>query len=153
MNRVHGRIYTDPVRERYLRFNYVKFLWATSMAYNAIIAIGATLIIGFGALLAVTLFVLLVMRGREPPLKRVRYEAGNLPSGKARSWLPIQYYGYLILFLAFEPILMLLYLIPYYVRINPLSSFLMLVAVLLIAIPPLIYGLKQAGKIEKWKLR
>lgn len=122
------------------------------MSVEAFAALTLALAVPFAALTIVVIFGLLMGRPSKDPLKDARYEAGNPPHGKARSWIPMQYYGYLILFLALEPILVLLYLYPEYMgpgRGEPS----ILVVVLAIMSLPLIYGLRQAREIGRWRMR
>ncbi len=89
----------------------------------------------------------LIAEGPEEPYKRKRYEAGNPPSGEAKKRLPYQYYGYIIVYLAVEPIFVILYFLPY------MSSTTMLwVNAMLLAIygPALLYAIRLADKIELW---
>jgi len=124
------------------------------MSVEGIVAIGVAFAVTFVVLLAVVLFALLLSAGKEHPMKRARYEAGNPPKGEARTWLPMQYFGYLIIFLSLEPILILLFLFPEYVRAtgDTVRPLLLTLIILLIAVPPLVFGLKQADRVEFWKL-
>ena len=108
---------------------------------------------GVGVLALVVLLALLMTRGAEYPYKRERYEAGNPPSGVARRWYPIQYYGYLIIFLAFEPILALLFLLPYYAALSPARTLMIVAATMAISLPPLYYGLSHSRRIELWRFK
>lgn len=122
------------------------------MSGEAIISVSLTIIINMAVLLLVVALARLISRGPEYPMKRMRYEAGNPPKGKARSWLPLQYYGYLIIFLAFEPILAMIFLFPYYAG-KTLSMLYLFLAILGIAAPPFIYAIRQAGDIDLWRFR
>jgi len=122
------------------------------MAGEAIISISLVLVINMAVLLLVVALARLIARGPEYPMKTMRYEAGNPPKGRARSWLPMQYYGYLIIFLAFEPILALIFLFPYYGG-SILNMFYLFLAIIGIATPPFIYAVRQAGNIDLWRFR
>ncbi len=123
------------------------------MPAEAIVSVAVTLIVGIGVLALVVLLALLMTRGAEYPYKRERYEAGNPPSGVARRWYPIQYYGYLIIFIAFEPILALLFLLPYYATLNPVKVLTVMAATMAISLPPLYYGLSYSRRIELWRFK
>ncbi len=89
----------------------------------------------------------ILVAGPEEPYKRKRYEAGNPPSGEAKKRLPYQYYGYILLYLAVEPIFVLLYFLPY------LNSYIMFwVNLILLAVygPALLYAVRLAERIELW---
>lgn len=84
--------------------------------------------------------------------KRLRYEAGNPMKGEARGKVSMQYLGYLIVFLAVEPAVILLALAlaapkALYGRLLALYLFLILVYA-----PLLYYGLRMAGRTEEWVL-
>ena len=122
------------------------------MTSEAIVSVSFTIVVNMVILVLVVLIARLVARGPEYPMKRERYEAGNPPKGKARSWLPMQYYGYLIIFLAFEPILAMIFLFPYYAG-KAADILYLFLAILGIAAPPFVYAIRQAGEIELWRFR
>lgn len=115
-------------------------------------ALTLALVVPFAALAMVVVFGLLMARPSTDTFKDARYEAGNPPHGRARSWIPMQYYGYLILFLALEPVLVLLYLYPEYIGLSKRGP-LILVAALAIVSLPLVYGLRQAREIGRWRMK
>lgn len=92
-----------------------------------------------------------------PPRRKLarkydRYESGNPPIGSARGLFTMQYYPYVIMFLVVEPIsifLIILSLAREYVIVSGFYIFL----TFLTLIPPLIYGLKEAERIELWLVR
>ncbi len=92
-----------------------------------------------------------------PPRRKLarkydRYESGNPPIGRARGLFTMQYYPYVIMFLVVEPIsifLIILSLAREYVIASGFYIFL----TFLTLIPPLIYGLKEAERIELWLVR
>lgn len=115
------------------------------------LAIGV-LIVGGTVLILVGIGIIkLITHGLDLPLKRERYETGNLPKGEVRKWFDVQYYGYLILYLAFEPLLILLFFLP------PAPSKLDLLRLVSLAfatyIPPLIFGLRQIRDISAWTFK
>ncbi|MEN2999590.1 MAG: NADH-quinone oxidoreductase subunit A [Acidilobaceae archaeon] len=84
--------------------------------------------------------------------KNQRYESGNPPVGRARSSVSMQYFGYLVLFLAVEPALVLFALMllasgELYVRVLGIY-----VAILAIFIPFLVYGIRESRRVELWVL-
>ncbi len=89
----------------------------------------------------------------EEKLKYERYEAGNPPPrSEARGKVSMQYLGYLIIFLAVEPAVVLLSLLlaaPEFLLGNVLKVFGVLVAVY---IPLLAYAVHEARRIESWML-
>ncbi len=89
----------------------------------------------------------ILVTGEEAPFKRKRYEAGNPPSGEAKKRLPYQYYGYIIVYLAVEPIFVILYFLPYMPRLTALIVNLVLLA---IYSPALLYAIRLAGDIKRW---
>lgn len=101
------------------------------------------------------LFLRMITTGRPDvealeKFKYERYEAGNPPKGEPRKKVTMQYLGFLILFLAVEPAVILLAialaapreLLP---RLAALYAFLIIVYA-----PLLYYGLREARRIEAW---
>jgi len=92
-----------------------------------------------------------------PPRRKLtrkydRYESGNPPIGRARGLFTMQYYPYVIIFLVVEPIsifLIILSLARDYVIASGFYTFLTFLTLIL----PLIYGLKEAERIELWLVR
>ncbi len=101
-------------------------------------------LLGIGLTLVI---VKLITGGPEEPYKRKRYEAGNPPSGEAKKRLPYQYYGYIIIYLAVEPIFVILYFIPY---MSPLTMLWVLALLLAVYGPALLYAVRLADRIEFW---
>ncbi len=94
----------------------------------------------------------LITPRRAYPYKFERFETGNPPHGNARGFFVMQYYAYLIIFLTVEPIAIFFFLI----MIDMLSSLFSLIIFLILVlslIPPLIFGLNEAKKVEIWVLR
>lgn len=103
-------------------------------------------VLGGGAAL---LIAYLLTRGPEGPFKRKRYEAGNPPTGEAKKKIPYQYYGYIIIYLAVEPIFLILFLLPY---IGVLQAAIISLIILGIYSPALIYAVVWADRLEQWKI-
>ncbi|WP_291764893.1 NADH-quinone oxidoreductase subunit A [Caldivirga sp. UBA161] len=79
------------------------------MAYWGVLA--AVLFLAFIGLVVdgVILLIRRIIKVRVTnPIKVMRFEAGNAPVGPVRSTLPMQYVGFLLMFLAVEPIVALL---------------------------------------------
>lgn len=86
------------------------------------------------------------------PFKYERYEAGNPPKGEPRRAVSMQYFGYLVMFLALEPALVLFALLI--LARGDLASRVLAVytAVLAVFIPFLIYGIRESRRVESWAL-
>lgn len=110
-----------------------------------------TLLLGIVAGLLVVVLALILVEGPEGKFKRKRYEAGNPPSGEAKTQLPYQYYGYLLLYLTVEPLLAFLYLYPGVPREQALPSFLVLLSAFLFLAPLVAWGVKAADELERWR--
>ncbi len=86
-------------------------------------------------------------------LKYERYEAGNPPRVfDARGKVTMQYLGYLIMFLAVEPAVILLAVLLAAPR--PLYWNLLILYVLLLAVyaPLIYYGVEASRRLEEWKI-
>lgn len=86
------------------------------------------------------------------PFKYERYEAGNPPKGEPRKAVTMQYFGYLVMFLALEPVIVLFALTM--LARGELASRVLLVytAILAVFIPFLIYGIRESRRVESWSL-
>lgn len=104
-------------------------------AVGSIVAVVFLLAIG----LLVDGVVLLLRRvfgnRKESPVKTMRFEAGNIPVGEAKSMLPMQYIGFLIMFLSVEPVIGLFLTLSFY----PGLPLFYLLIVSLVAMLPAIY--------------
>jgi len=79
-------------------------------------------------------------------VKLQRYEAGNPPVGEARYVFPIQYVGFLLVFLGMEPVIVIL-LILSSAAVVGMPIVIMILVILLIALPSVYVGYKYALKI------
>jgi NADH:ubiquinone oxidoreductase subunit 3 (chain A) len=79
-------------------------------------------------------------------VKLQRYEAGNPPVGEARYIFPIQYVGFLLVFLGMEPVIVIL-LILSSAAVVGMPIVIMILVILLIALPSIYVGYKYALKI------
>ena len=68
-------------------------------------------------------------------LKYLRYEAGNIPLGVPKWTLPFQYYGFMIMFMALEPVLVMLLIFSVF----PSMSSAYLLAIALVMFLPALY--------------
>ena len=68
-------------------------------------------------------------------LKYLRYEAGNIPLGVPKWTLPMQYFGFMVMFMALEPVVVLLLIFFSF----PSAKSVFLLAVALIMFLPAIY--------------
>ncbi len=84
------------------------------------------------------------------PKKRERYECANPPRGRARGLLMMQYYPYLILFLTVEPIMIYSFLFLLEAHSSPAFTLYLFLGILGIIMPPLIFGLYSARRLELW---
>jgi len=104
--------------------------------------LGLIALIAFSLLLgAIGLIISYLISPSKPNLtKRLRYETGNPPKGRARGLLGMQYYLYILLFLIVEPIFIFLFLIIPSVKS---SNFALILGIaFLMYLLPLYYGIK-----------
>ncbi len=105
---------------------------------------------GFLGTLAAYAIARLITWGPRHPFTEARYEAGNPPAKRARIPTIPQYYGYIIIFIVLDPMFALLFLTPPSTSISPFRTLLWVVLVALILLPPLLYALRYAERIEYW---
>ena len=84
--------------------------------------------------------------------KLARYESGNPAKGEARRVLSMQYFGYLILFLALEPALILVALALLTSPGNLWSLIVIYLFLLLVFTPLIAYGVRESRRVESWNL-
>ena len=101
-------------------------------------------------LLTLVFLAKIMTQSRDYPLKRLRYEAGNIPHGHARQPMLPQYYGYILLFIVLDPMFIIMFLASYMADIDPLAVLIWLTLAVAIILPPLVYALKYASHIEYW---
>ena len=96
---------------------------------------------------AAIMYVARRLAARNPnPSKLQRYEAGNPPVGEARYVFPVQYVGFLLMFLGMEPIIVIL-LILSSAAVMALPIVYIILAVLVIVLPSIYVGYKYALKM------
>jgi len=118
---------------------------------EALVSTAAVLVIVPLSLLLVYSLLRRGVEGPEHPLKRVRYEAGNPPRGAARVPVLYQYFGFMLVFVALDPVFMLLFILPTlageWQRAVALSM-----AMVGLILPPLMYAVRYATRKEQWIL-
>ena len=114
-------------------------------------------VILLAVLVGVVVFLMAITRARpdieaQEPLKYQRYEAGNPPKGEARGKVSMQYLGYLIVFLAVEPAVILLAILL--AAPQALAGKLLAVLGVFIAVyaPLLAYSIAESKRVESWML-
>ncbi|PLJ77963.1 MAG: hypothetical protein B7L53_02740 [Thermofilum sp. NZ13] len=132
-----------------LRFIYAAREYEGSLMPSPATTLFLVTSVGLLAGALVVLLALILERGPEGRFKRVRYEAGNPPSGEAKTRLPFQYYGYVILYLGFEPLVVLLYLLPFS---SSKASLIPVASVLALLLPVVAWGVAMSDKIEDWRI-
>lgn len=128
-------------------------------AHNVMAAIGFVILPILLTLLLLAVIKFLIVLTRAPPdiearekYKLMRFEAGNPMKGEARRKVSMQYLGYLIMFLAVEPAVILLALSLAAPR-EALSGVLSLYAVFIAVYAPLLYyAVREARRVESWTL-
>jgi len=110
----------------------------------------AALIIGVG--IGILGFILgrLLAPSRNLERKRLRYECGNPPRGRARGLFMMQYYPYLIVFLTVEPVMIYSFLLLMEAHSSPSRVLLLFLIILGIITPPLVFGLNSARRLKLW---
>ncbi|MET1129086.1 MAG: NADH-quinone oxidoreductase subunit A [Thermoproteota archaeon] len=121
------------------------------MAADAAISLLVTLILVPVTLIVAVAFLMLGTRSLDHRLKRLRYEAGNPPEGRSRFPTLYQYFGYVVMFIALDPVFMLLFLLPVALAEWGRASVLTLVSVLVL-LPPIVYAVRYAKRVDYWSL-
>ncbi len=98
----------------------------------------------------------LIGRAMSPPIdyptKLERFESGNLPSGRGRGYFLMQYYPYLLLFIAMESyVVLVLFIVLSSVAGVIVNSLILILLSALFIIPSFVYALKKAGVIDLWR--
>jgi len=87
------------------------------------------------------------------PLKNERFDCGNIPTKQGRGKLTMQYFAYLVVFLAVEPVFIYSFLLLMDAHQAFFATSTLFGAILLILVPPLIFGLDAARKVRLWEMR
>ncbi len=106
--------------------------------------------------LALPFIAYLIGRTFSPPIdfptKVDRFESGNIPYGRGRGYFLMQYYPYLLMFIAMESYVVLILFIAFSAVAGViLNSFLLILLSVVIILPSFVYALKKAGVIDLWK--
>ncbi|MDP8002667.1 MAG: NADH-quinone oxidoreductase subunit A [Caldisphaera sp.] len=84
------------------------------------------------------------------PYKKVPFESSNPPKGVGKGRMTFQYFGYLIMFLAMEPAVVLLT----FIAVSPkelISKTILLYLVLILVFAPLLaYAAYEAKRVKNW---
>ena len=101
------------------------------------------------ALLALVVYITrLLIKPGAGEYRVKRYEAGNPPKGEARVPVGFQYFGFLIMFLALEPTLIIMYT----VLVKPsLNSILTYIFMLVLLAPALAYAYIVSNRTREWE--
>jgi NADH-quinone oxidoreductase subunit A len=98
----------------------------------------------------------LIGRAVSPPIdyptKLERFESGNLPSGRGRGYFLMQYYPYLLLFIAMESyIVLVLFIALSSIAGVIVNSLILILLSALLIIPSFVHALRKAGVIDLWR--
>lgn len=105
------------------------------------------LIIGFVLLVCIVMDIALLWLSAILPryypsdVKQSRWEAGNLPIKYPKYTLPLQYLGFMFMFMAAEPIIVILLLFAAYPAVN---YYIVLLLALLLLLPAIYVGYKMS---------
>jgi len=105
------------------------------MIEDNIIIIGAVILLSLVMDGAILVLAKILPRYKKSEIKVLRYEAGNIPERNPKKRIPMQYFGYMYMFMALEPVIVLLLIMAVFAGIN----FFMLLGVAAIAFIPAIY--------------
>lgn len=106
--------------------------------------------------LALPLLAYLIGRAISPridfPTKTERFESGNLPSGRGKGYFLMQYYPYLLIFVAMEAYAVIALFIAFsYLAGRPLITLTILAISALVILPSFVYAFRKAGAIDLWR--
>lgn len=105
------------------------------MIGDNIIIIGALIVVSLVIDGAILVLSKILPRYKKSEIKILRYEAGNIPIRNPKKRIPMQYFGYMYMFMAVEPVIILLLVLAVFAGL----SFFILLAVAAIAFIPAIY--------------
>ncbi|MFX1576989.1 MAG: NADH-quinone oxidoreductase subunit A [Promethearchaeota archaeon] len=92
-----------------------------------------------------------IVSPRNPsPRKAMPFESGQIPTGKGRTRLFMQYYPYLLMFLLFDLTSIFLYAWALTLNVLPLGSIMFVVFFIAILAFPLLMALYLSGRRELW---
>jgi len=120
---------------------------------GTLIAYGLIPMLVAGLLLLTVAFLAFLRKPRPEGIKFERWESGHISPGPARIKVGFQYFGFLIMFAALEPVVVTLLIISPSSRFAPENHVLVILAVLLIVAPILVFTLRQARETRYWAWR
>ncbi len=103
----------------------------------------------FSAILILVLSYIVSPRNPSPR-KAMPFESGQIPTGKGRTRLFMQYYPYLLMFLLFDLTSIFLYAWALTLNVLPAGSILFVVLFIAILAFPLLMALYLSGRRELW---
>jgi len=110
-----------------------------------VVAVALVIIIAVLTDVALLLIARILPKRKPTDLKYMRWEAGNIPLATPKYVLPMQYYGYLILFMALEPVAVLFMLIAVY----PAYAIQLFALSAIIIAPAVYYAFYQAYELAE----
>ena len=123
------------------------------MDVASIIAYGVLPLLVAGLLLATVAILAYIRKPKPEGIKFERWESGHIVKGPARVKVGFQYFGFLIMFAALEPVVITLLIISPASRFAVENHVLIILASLLIVLPILVFTLKQAREVRYWSWR
>ncbi|MFN3384334.1 MAG: NADH-quinone oxidoreductase subunit A [Archaeoglobaceae archaeon] len=93
---------------------------------------------------AVLILIRVLPRYRPTEMKLQRFEAGNVPIAIPKWTLPMQYLGFVIIFMTFEPVIVLLLLIS---ALPTLESYLITLIAFILLLPTLFVGYRYSLEV------
>ncbi len=110
---------------------------------NEVIVVGFVILVSVLTDLAIYAISKVLPKRNPNDLKYQRWESGNISVGYPKYTLPMQYFGFMVLFMAFEPIIVLLLLLSVFPSLNFIKF---LVIAFLSLIPALYFSYDVAYK-------
>ncbi|ADC65852.1 NADH dehydrogenase subunit A [Ferroglobus placidus DSM 10642] len=110
-------------------------------------AIVVAFVIVLSLIVDVSIYLLskILPKKKPTPLKYERWESGNISVGFPKYTLPMQYYGFLMLFMAFEPVVVLMLLFAMFPGVTYLEF---LIFVLVVMLPAFYFAYKIADEVS-----
>ncbi|AGK61717.1 NADH dehydrogenase subunit A [Archaeoglobus sulfaticallidus PM70-1] len=109
-----------------------------------VIVIGAVIVISLLVDAAILVLAKILPKYNLTEIKTSRYEAGNIPIREPKKRLPMQYFGYMYMFMALEPVLVIVLLLS----IKPTISFFAILGIsVILFIPAIYFGYNLANDI------
>ena len=122
---------------------------------NTLIAFVLALLAGVGAGITGYIISKIVAPPKPYPMKYERFESANPPTKRGRGWFTMEYYAYLVIFLTVEPVFIYLFLLL--MEAHTPGSFVTVASlfslILLMLMPPLVFGLDAARRIDLWRMK